>query len=74
LISNHTQALGLELFRRLGIEPTERKLVVTKSTSHFMAAFDPIARSAGTTEKIPYNGVKRPIWPSDEHTSPSLIA
>jgi microcystin degradation protein MlrC len=28
LISNRTQALGLELFRNLGIEPTARKLVV----------------------------------------------
>jgi microcystin degradation protein MlrC len=56
LISNHTQALGLELFRRLGIEPTERKLVVAKSTSHFMAAFDPIACSAGATEKSHITG------------------
>jgi microcystin degradation protein MlrC len=31
LISS-TQALGLELFRNLGIEPTERKLVILKST------------------------------------------
>ena len=44
LISNRTQALGLELFRNLGIEPTERKLVVVKSTNHFMAAFGPIAQ------------------------------
>ena len=44
LITNRTQALGLELFRNLDIEPTERKLVVVKSTNHFMAAFGPIAK------------------------------
>ena len=74
LISNRTQALGLELFRNLGIEPTERKLVVVKSTNHFMAAFGPIAQkviyvdSEGPLNrdyrKIPYT-VQRPIWPLD---------
>ena len=44
LISNRTHALGLELFRNLGIEPSERKLVVVKSTNQFMAAFGPIAQ------------------------------
>ena len=44
LISNRTQALGLELFRNVGVEPTERKLIVVKSTNHFMAAFGPIAK------------------------------
>ena len=44
LITKRTQALGLELFRNVGIEPTEKKLVVVKSTNHFMAAFGPIAQ------------------------------
>ncbi len=84
LISNRTQALGLELFRNLGIEPTERKLVVVKSTNHFMAAFGPIAQKVIYVDsdgplsrdyrKIPYTRVERPIWPLDEHTSPGLIA
>jgi microcystin degradation protein MlrC len=84
LISNRTQALGLELFRNLGIEPTERKLVVVKSTNHFMAAFGPIAQrviyidSDGPLSrdyrKIGYTKVLRPIWPLDEHTTPCLIA
>jgi microcystin degradation protein MlrC len=39
-----TQALGLELFTNLGIDPTQKKLVVVKSTNHFMAAFGPIAK------------------------------
>jgi len=84
LITNRTQALGLELFRNLGIEPTQRKLVVVKSTNHFMAAFGPIARQVIYVDsdgplsrdyrRIPYTRVQRPIWPLDEHTSPGLIA
>jgi microcystin degradation protein MlrC len=84
LISNRTQALGLELFRNLGIEPMRRKLIVVKSTNHFMAAFGPIARKVIYVDsdgplsrdyrKIPYSRVMRPIWPLDEHTSPGLIA
>lgn len=83
LISNRTQALGLELFRNLDIEPTQRKLVVVKSTNHFMAAFGPIARKVVYVEsdgplsrdyrRIPYTRVQRPIWPLDADTSPGLV-
>jgi microcystin degradation protein MlrC len=83
LISNRTQALGLELFRNLGIEPTARKLVVMKSTHHFRAAFGPIAAKviyvdsgwplAREYRKIPYSRIERPIWPLDEKTTPGLI-
>jgi microcystin degradation protein MlrC len=83
LISNRTQALGLELFRNLGIEPTARKLVVVKSTNHFRAAFGPIAAKviyvdsggplARDYRKIPYTRIERPIWPLDEKTTPGLI-
>lgn len=83
LITNRTQALGLELFRNLGIEPTERKLVVVKSTNHFMAAFGPIAKKVIYVDsdgplsrdyrRIGYTRVQRPIWPLDEETRPGLI-
>ncbi len=83
LITNRTQALGLELFRNLAIEPTERKLVVVKSTNHFMAAFGPIAQKVIYVDadgplsrdyrQLPYSKVQRPIWPLDEHTAPCLI-
>ena len=83
LISNRTQALGLELFRNVGVEPTERKLVVVKSTNHFMAAFGPIAKKVLYIDadgpiprdyrRIPYTKLQRPIWPLDEHTAPGLI-
>jgi microcystin degradation protein MlrC len=84
LISNRTQALGLELFQNLGIDPAKRKLVVVKSTNHFMAAFGPIAQkviyvdSDGPLSRdyrtIPYTRIGRPIWPLDAQTAPGLIA
>jgi microcystin degradation protein MlrC len=84
LISNRTQALGLELFRNVGVEPTEKKLLVVKSTNHFMAAFGPIAKKVLYIDsdgpiprdyrRIPYTKVQRPIWPLDEETAPGLVA
>jgi microcystin degradation protein MlrC len=83
LISNRNQALGLELFRNVGVEPTARKLVVVKSTNHFMAAYGPIAAKVIYVDadgpmirdyrRIPYTKIRRPVWPLDEATSPGLI-
>jgi len=83
LISNRTQALGLELFTNVGIDPRQRRLVVVKSTNHFMAAFGPIAKRviyvdsdaplARDYRKINYKRVARPIWPLDAETKPGLI-
>ncbi len=83
LITNRTQALGLELFTNLGIDPRQRKLVVVKSTNHFMGAYGPIAKKVIYIEsdaplsrdyrKIPYTKVNRPIYPLDADTKPGLI-
>ena len=83
LISNRTQALGLDLFRNVGIDPTERKILVCKSTNHFAAAFGPIAKRVIYVESdaplkrdyrnMTYTKVQRPIWPLDEHTEPGLV-
>lgn len=83
LIDNRTQALGLELFTNLGIDPLVKKILVVKSTNHFMAAFGPIAKKvlyiesdaplSRTFTKIPFTKVNRPIWPLDEATTPGLI-
>ena len=83
LISSRTQALGLELFRNLAVEPAERKLVVVKSTNHFIAAFGPIAKKVIYVDadgplsrdyrRIPYTKVQRPIWPLDADTKLGLI-
>ena len=84
LITKRTQALGLELFSNLGIDPRQRRILVVKSTNHFMGAFGPIAKKVIYVEsggplnrdyrKIPYTRVTRPIWPLDEETRPGLIA
>ena len=83
LITKRTQALGLELFTNLGIDPRAKKVVVVKSTNHFMAAFGPIAKKVIYVDsdaplcrdyrKIAYTRVQRPIWPLDEKTEPGLI-
>ena len=83
LITNRTQALGLELFRNVGIEPTDKKMLVVKSTNHFHAAFGPIAQQVLYIDsdgpiprdytRIPYTKLQRPIWPLDANAAPGLI-
>jgi len=80
LIANRTQATGLELFTNVGIDPTRRKIVVVKSTNHFMAAYGPIAKkviyvdSSGPLKRDPariaYIKAERPIWPLDVDAEP----
>lgn len=41
--SKKVQAADMEMFRHLGVEPTERPIVAVKSTVHFRAHFQPIA-------------------------------
>ena len=52
LASAKAQMLDLDLFRYLGVEPTQMKLLVVKSSVHFRAAFAPIA-SAILVAKAP---------------------
>ncbi len=73
LISIRTQAMGLELFTNLGIDPAAYRVVVVKSSQHFRHEFDPIAaetiyiNSPGTLafdySSIPYTKLDRPMWP-----------
>jgi microcystin degradation protein MlrC len=84
LITKRTQALGLELFQNVGVEPAEKKMLVVKSTNHFHAAFGAIAEKVLYVDsdgplprdyaQIPFTRVNRPIWPLDAETSPGLIA
>lgn len=83
LSCNRTQATGLELFRNVGIDPVAKKIVVVKSSNHFMAAYGPIAKKViyidsdglltSDYRKIPYTRINRPIWPLDSETSPGLV-
>ena len=80
LITKRTQATGLELFTNLGNDPAQKKIVVVKSTNHFMAAYGPIAKKVIYVEssgplrrdhrKVPYTKVQRPIWPLDADAKP----
>nr|WP_321440650.1 M81 family metallopeptidase [uncultured Hyphomonas sp.] len=65
-----------ECFLNMGIDPTDRKLVVVKSAQHFHARFVPIAEEIiyasgpGTTSvdfsQFNYKRLTRPIWPLDD--------
>jgi microcystin degradation protein MlrC len=65
----------LQIYRSLGIEPTEKKFIVVKSHTHFLASHAPIAKevihlatpgltSGDFTSRV-YNKVRRPIFPLD---------
>jgi microcystin degradation protein MlrC len=70
------QAIDLSLFRSVGIEPTEMRAIVVKSSVHYRAAFEPVAAtiidvdtpgiSSPDLRGFPFRHVARPIWPLDE--------
>lgn len=45
VVSKKAQALDQALFRHIGIEPADEKIVVLKSSVHFRADFEPIAET-----------------------------
>jgi len=73
LVSDRSQVFAPDGFIRLGIEPSQKRIVVVKSTNHFYAAFAPIAAeilyaaapSAMPSDfaSIPYRKFNRPYWP-----------
>jgi microcystin degradation protein MlrC len=73
LNSLRTQVFHPEGFTKLGLDLSQRKIVVVKSTQHFHAGFAPMARKilyATTADSwhrnfgsIPYTKLKRPYWP-----------
>ncbi|WOS66884.1 MULTISPECIES: M81 family metallopeptidase [Sinorhizobium] len=83
LCSERTQALGLELFTNVGVDPLIKKILVLKSVVAFLASYGPFAKkvifvkSDGLLGKdfteIPYKAINRPIWPLDEEAKPYLL-
>ncbi len=73
--TNLLQLLDRNAFRMAGIEPTERSILVVKSSQHFRAAFGPIAGEilvvdgGGLTTRdytrMPFRKLRRPIFPLD---------
>jgi len=65
-----------EIFRRHGIEPTDKKILVVKSRGHFRAAYEPFAKeiievdapgvASPNLKRFPYKHVRRPIFPLDD--------
>jgi microcystin degradation protein MlrC len=75
LITHRKQALDPEMIRFVGIDPLEEKILVIKSTIHYRAAFEPIAKeiievdapglSSSNLERFAFTRVRRPIFPLD---------
>ena len=67
------QISGRDVFSNMGIDPTQRSILVVKSSQHFFASFSPIAEQvlychAGgalmtDTKAIPYKHINRNKWP-----------
>jgi len=75
LNSRRQQTFSPDCFSALGIDIAARRLVVVKSSQHFRAGFDPIARATvycdapgslnGDLAQLPYRHLHRPLWPLD---------
>jgi microcystin degradation protein MlrC len=73
--SKRQQPTDLQLYRSLGIEPSEKKFIVVKSSVHFRAAHEPIAKeiieldTPGLTSPrlagFGFKNIRRPIFPLD---------
>lgn len=76
LISHRWQTLDPEMIRFTGIDPTAEKILVVKSSIHYRAAFEPIARailevdapglSSSDLGRFTFTRVRRPIFPLDD--------
>ena len=71
------QPFDAEVFRRLGIEPSEKKILVLKSAVHFRASYGPMAKKIidvdtpeyGTMnfESLEFKNIKRPVYPLNKN-------
>jgi microcystin degradation protein MlrC len=76
LISHRWQTLDPEMIRFVGIDPLAEKILVVKSSIHYRAAFEPIARailevdapglSSSNLTRFAFTRVRRPIFPLDD--------
>jgi microcystin degradation protein MlrC len=72
----HIQAIDAEIFRSVGIEPAEKKIIVLKSAIHFKASFGPMARNildvdtpeylTMNFESLNFRNIARPVYPLDK--------
>jgi microcystin degradation protein MlrC len=76
LISHRRQTLDPEMIRFVGIDPLAEKILAVKSSVHYRAAFEPIARailevdapglSSSNLGRFTFTRVRRPIFPLDD--------
>lgn len=74
--SRRHQPWDIEIYRANGIEPTEKQIIVVKSSVHFRASYGPIAKKIigldlpGMVSKNPrhfkFENIVRPVFPLDE--------
>lgn len=75
LVSLRGQALGVDLFTRLLVDPSAKDIVVVKSSRHYEAEFGKISNRLITVDcagalqldlaRNPYRRIRRPRWPID---------
>jgi microcystin degradation protein MlrC len=78
LITHRWQTLDPEMIRFVGLDPLKEKILVVKSTIHYRAAFEPIAKeiievdapglSSSNLSRFDFQRVRRPIFPLDPDT------
>jgi microcystin degradation protein MlrC len=76
--SIRTQVLSPDVFTNLGIDPTQKRILVVKSMQHFYAGFAPIAADIlyvaalgalmPDLKALPYKKANRRMWPLSDHT------
>jgi microcystin degradation protein MlrC len=75
LVSFRGQTLDPEMIRFVGLDPLEHKILVLKSTIHYRAAFEPLAReiievdapglSSSNLARFDFRRIRRPMFPLD---------
>ena len=83
LITIRNQALGADVFTKLGCDLGAKSIIVVKSAQHFRAAFETIGKHfiyAGApgvatpfTPTLPYTNISRPRWPLDDVATAVLL-
>lgn len=78
--STRMHTIDLQVFLSQGIDPLARNVLVVKSSQHFRAAFEPIAREVMLVDagglcstdasRFTYAKLRRPIWPLDPVEEP----
>lgn len=79
ITERNTEPFDLNVFRCVGIDPTQRRYILLKSKMHFRGAYEPIATeiiecngigvATSDLSLLRYRKVRRPIYPLDDFNS-----